>query len=92
MERKIHFRENWLIFLGIWGEAEIILGIRGSKEKYFLGAEEFIFRDYERSMHYFPGSREHRLIPPERGGSLVKKFITLGPLGIFLSHFAYICM
>ena len=45
MERKIHFRENWLIFLGIWGEAEIILGIRGSKEKYFLGAEEFIFRD-----------------------------------------------
>ena len=59
MEKK-HFRENWLIFLGIWGEAEIILRIWEAKEKYFRGAEEFSFVDFGRSMHYFQGSREHR--------------------------------
>ena len=32
-ERKIHFVENWLIFLGIWGEAELILGICGARQK-----------------------------------------------------------
>ena len=37
----MHFRENWLIVLGIWGEAELILRIWGAKEKYFQGAEEF---------------------------------------------------
>ena len=58
MERKIPFRENWLIFLGIWREAELILRIWGAKEKYFQGAEEFSFRDLGRSMHYFQGSRE----------------------------------
>ena len=52
MERKIHFRENWPIFLGICGEADqIILRILGGKEKYFQGAEEFSFRDLGRSMH-----------------------------------------
>ena len=45
MERKIHFRESWLIFLGILGEAELILRIWGAKEKYFQGAEEFSLRD-----------------------------------------------
>ena len=59
MERKIHFRENWLNFLGIWGEAELIWEAR---EKYFQGAEEISFRDFERTKHYFQGSREHR--PP----------------------------
>ena len=39
---QIHFRENWLIFLEIWGEAELILGIWGAEEKYFHGAEEFL--------------------------------------------------
>ena len=53
----MHFRENWLIFLGIWGEAELILRIWGAKEKYFQGAEEFWI-----SVHYSQGSREHR--PP----------------------------
>ena len=52
MERKIHFRENWLIFLRIWGEAELILRIWGAKENYFQGAEEFSFSDLGRSMHY----------------------------------------
>ena len=61
-KEKIHFRENWLIFLRIWGEAELILRIWGAKEKYFQGTEEFSSRDLGRSMHYFQGSREHR--PP----------------------------
>ena len=30
MERKIQFRVNWLIFLGILGETELILRIWGS--------------------------------------------------------------
>ena len=50
-EKKIHFREYWLIFLGIRGEAELIL--RRAKEKYFQGAEEFSFKDLGRSMYYF---------------------------------------
>ena len=62
MKRKIHFRENWLRYLEIWGEVELILRTWGAKEKYFQGAEEFSFRDSGRSMHYFQGSREHR--PP----------------------------
>ena len=62
MERKIHMRQNWLIFWGIWGEAELILRIWGAKDTYFRGAEEFSFWDLGRSMHYFQGSREHR--PP----------------------------
>ena len=62
MERKIHFRENWLIFWGIWGEAELILRIWGAKENFFQGAEEFSFRDLGRSMNYFQGSRKQR--PP----------------------------
>ena len=62
MERKIHFRENWLILLGILGEAEIIFRIWGAKGKFFHGAEDFSFRDLWRSMHDFQGSREHR--PP----------------------------
>ena len=37
----MHFRETWLIFLRIWGEAELILRILGAKEKYFQEAEEF---------------------------------------------------
>ena len=41
MVRKL-FRENCLIFLGIWGESELFLWIWGAKAKYFLGAEEII--------------------------------------------------
>ena len=29
-ERKIYFREKWLKVLGIWGAAELILGIWGA--------------------------------------------------------------
>ena len=34
-----------------------------SKRKYFQGAEEFVFRDLGRSMHYLKGTQ----IPPPRG-------------------------
>ena len=67
-ERNIHFRENWLIFLGIWGETELILGIFRAKAKYFQGAEEIILMDLGRSMHYFQGAREPR---PSLGTSSV---------------------
>ena len=49
----------------IWGESGLFLGIWGAKAKYFYGAEEIIFRDLGRSMHYFQGSMEHR--PPPGG-------------------------
>ena len=61
MERKIHFRENSLIFLRIWGEAEF-LRIWGAKEKYFRELRNFFSGIQGRLMHYFQGSREHR--PP----------------------------
>ena len=46
LRKKIHFRENWLIFWGILGEAELFLGIWGAKTKNFLGAEEIIFQGF----------------------------------------------
>ena len=49
VNRKIHSRENWLIFLGIWVEPGLILRIRGAKTKYFQGTEEFSIRDLGRS-------------------------------------------
>ena len=48
MERTLHFRENWLTFCGIRGEAELTLRIWGAKEKYFQGAEVLSFRDLGR--------------------------------------------
>ena len=35
LRKEIHFRENWLIFLGILGEAELILGIWGANANNF---------------------------------------------------------
>ena len=40
-KEKYILGENWLIFFGIWGEAELILRTWGAKEKYFQGAEAF---------------------------------------------------
>ena len=37
MERKL-FRENWLIFWGIWGEAELFFSDLESKGKILLGS------------------------------------------------------
>ena len=44
MERKIHFRENWLIFWGILGDAELILRIWGAKENTFVEQKNFLSR------------------------------------------------
>ena len=66
MEREIDFRENWLIFLGIWGGAELILRILGAKENTFRELRNFL-RDLGRSMHYFQGSREHSPPPSSEG-------------------------
>ena len=35
-------RDNWLIFLGIWGEAELILRIWGAKENTFRELRYFL--------------------------------------------------
>ena len=51
--KKKHFRENWIIFWGIWGGAELNLGIWGAKAKFFQGAEEILVRDLGRPVHYF---------------------------------------
>ena len=40
--KKIHFKENQLIFWGVLGEVELILRISGAKEKYCQGAENFL--------------------------------------------------
>ena len=55
MNTWIHFRENWLIFLGLWGEAVLFLGIWEAKANTFRetrklfamrrGDECIIFRD-----------------------------------------------
>ena len=42
MERKIYFRENWLIFMGIWGETELILRVCGAKENTFRELRNFL--------------------------------------------------
>ena len=61
----MHFRENWLLFLGILGEAELILRIWGAKEKYFQGDEESASGIWGDQCINFQGSREHR--PPPWG-------------------------
>ena len=59
---KIHFRGNWLIFLGTLGEAEIILGICGARQNTFREPRIF-FRVMDTSMNYFKGAQ----IPPPWG-------------------------
>ena len=54
-DKYILYRENWLIFLGIWGEAELFLGIWGVNANTFRetrtlfagrpGDQCIIFRD-----------------------------------------------
>ena len=59
VDLKIHSRENWLIFWGISGEADSILGICGARQNTFRELRTF-FRDVGRSMHYSKGAREHK--------------------------------
>ena len=71
LREEIHFRENWLIFLEILGEAELFLEIWGAKANNFrekrtlfsgsLGDQCIIFRDL--------GSTY-----PPWGASLIKHF------------------
>ena len=42
MERKIHFRENWLIFWGICGEVELVLRIWGARKNTFRELRNFL--------------------------------------------------
>ena len=38
----MHFRKNWQIFLGNWGEAELILRIWGAKKNTFRELRNFL--------------------------------------------------
>ena len=42
-----------LIFLGIWGAAEINLGVKGAKEENFQGAGEKQIRELGRRVIFF---------------------------------------
>ena len=42
MERTLHFRENWLTFWGIWGEAELILRIWVQRKTIFRELRYFL--------------------------------------------------
>ena len=55
--------EKWLIFWGIWGEAELIFRVWGANEKYFQGAEVLSLKDLGRLMYYFQRSKEHSPLP-----------------------------
>ena len=65
----MHFMENWLIFLGIWGEADLSLRIWKQRKKYFQAAEEVSFRDLARSMHFFSGIKGAQTPPPPHEGA-----------------------
>ena len=73
MERKEHFRENWLIFLWVWGEAELILGICGTRQNTIRELRIFFqgFRKINAREHRPPGeglnnrSYNHEKIPNE---------------------------
>ena len=54
-KEKKHFRENWLIFWGIWGEVDLFLGIWGAKAKYFSGAKENYFQGFGEINALFAG-------------------------------------
>ena len=70
MERKIHFRENWLIFWGILGEAELILRIWGAKENTFRELRIF-FHGFREINALFSGIKG-ALTPPPWGLTVLK--------------------
>ena len=41
IRKKTHFRENWLICWGIWGEAELILGFWEQRQNTFRELRNF---------------------------------------------------
>ena len=56
-KEKCILGENWLIFFGVMGEAELILRFGEQRKNTFRE-----LRHSGRSVHNFQGSREHR--PP----------------------------
>ena len=64
---KNTFRESWLIFLGIWGEAELILGICGASQNTFGELRNF-FQGFGDNNALFQGSTD------PLGGSLKWRF------------------
>ena len=66
--KKIHFRENWRIFLGIWGVAELILRI--FKKNTFRELKNFLSGDWGDQCIIFRD--QGRTDPtPGRGASLL---------------------
>ena len=63
MEREIDFMENWLIFLGIWGGAELILRILGAKENTFRELRIF-FKGFGEINALFSGIKGAQPPPP----------------------------
>ena len=77
VNRKIHFRENWLIFLGIWGETELILRMwGGSKGKILSGSCGIFFQGFGEINALFSGIHGAQTPP----GGLIRAFA--GPLNI----------
>ena len=65
MERKEHFRENWLIFLWVWGEAELILGICRTRQNTIRELRIF-FQGFRKINAREQGSTD----PRERGSTI----------------------
>ena len=57
--KKTHFRENWLLFWGIWGPAELILG--------FWEQRQNSFREQRNLLSEIPGDRY--IISREQGST-----------------------
>ena len=63
-EKYVLGRENWLIFLGIWGEAELFLRICGAKAKYFLRSRGNYFQGFGEINALFSGIKGAQTPPP----------------------------
>ena len=59
------FRENWLIFLGIWEEVEIILRIWGAR-KILSGSLGILFRGFGEIIALFSGIKRAQTLPGGR--------------------------
>ena len=63
----IHFREIPLIFFRIWGEAELILRIRGAKENTFRELRNFLSGIWEINALFLGIKGAQTPPPPPRG-------------------------
>ena len=53
----MHFKENWLIFWGNWGEAELILGICEARQNTFRELMKFFFQGFWEINALFKGAQ-----------------------------------